>query len=198
MTQAGPAGIDSALATLRSGFDQVQQDVDKLRQQIADLQAERERTRTAPLPFEEVWPKFETALNSLRHRRTAYIAGLADPNRQDPSRWSHADPSKPFGLPGNREDAAAWAWMAPDVIRDEMRAAFEAYYADNPPGLPSDQRPAALADVDRRLFDMEVREERLIAAANAAGASIARRGNADPKAILAAAEPAPAEEDHDA
>jgi hypothetical protein len=52
--------------------------------------------------------------------------------------------------------------------------------------MSDDEVAAAKEDLKRRLFDAEVAEERAIVEAEAAGALVVRRRDADPKAILAA------------
>lgn len=51
-------------------------------------------------------------------------------------------------------------------------------------GLPPAERAKLLAKLDATLLALEIEEERLIEASEAAGAPIARRGDADPRAVL--------------
>ncbi len=51
-------------------------------------------------------------------------------------------------------------------------------------GPPAAHRAAKLAEIDRQMLELERAEEALIEASEAAGLPIARRGDADPRAVL--------------
>ena len=65
-----------------------------------------------------------------------------------------------------------------------LAAALCKHFADVPEGLTDGERADQLAAIDADLFAAELAEERTIEASIAAGAVIARRADADPKAVL--------------
>lgn len=67
---------------------------------------------------------------------------------------------------------------------DKLAAELCRHLPDGPGGPPAAERAERLAAVAAELFEAECVEERLIEASEAAGVPIARRADADPRAVL--------------
>lgn len=80
------------------------------------------------------------------------------------------------------------AWLLPDLLRERLVAAVDAFYASNP--AVESMTPADRAQQRERLtsalFEAEVEEERLIVRAEGVGIFLNRRIGANPAAILSA------------
>jgi len=72
---------------------------------------------------------------------------------------------------------------------DKLAAELCRHIPEGPGGLPAAERAERLAAIAAELFGAEVAEERLIEASEAAGVPIARRPDADPRAVLGMHEP---------
>ena len=93
------------------------------------------------------------------------------------------------------------AWPKLDVeelfvtLRPTIRAvrleAIQRELSSRLPGLPRKERAARLTEIDQQLLALEMSEEAMIEEAEAAGIRIARRVDADPRAILGSLRSAP-------
>lgn len=71
------------------------------------------------------------------------------------------------------------------VVGPERLAAVLAVYLESrPDGITATERAAQIAEIEAQLLELERAEEALIEASEAAGLPIARRGDADPRAVL--------------
>lgn len=70
--------------------------------------------------------------------------------------------------------------LGPDVVAEHLLR----HVADMTTPLTATKRQARLAEIERELFEAECAEEQLIEASEAAGTPVARRADADPRAVL--------------
>jgi hypothetical protein len=70
--------------------------------------------------------------------------------------------------------------IGPDVLARSLCK----HFADTPEGLSAAERAEQLAAADEAILDLELAEEKFIVASEIAGAPIARRADADPRAVL--------------
>lgn len=75
-----------------------------------------------------------------------------------------------------------------NAFRDQLAAMLEPAYSNSAKPISADEREANLRRIDDDLLDLELAEETAIRAAEAAGLSILRRADADPRAVLASDE----------
>lgn len=68
---------------------------------------------------------------------------------------------------------------------DEIMGRLDPVFARLEPGPDSTERARMLAEADRVLFEAELTEERVVMAMEAQGMPVSRRGDADPRAVLA-------------
>lgn len=144
--------------------------VAETRAHIEEKKAERERVILAPLPAKTL---LSAALADL-DQRAAKGAPNYDPRRRDRS---------PVDLGRSLDHFAGdfTAWLHRDAIADRLRQMIGT--RDAPGALSDDQRENQLAKLEADLLAVERYEEALICAAEATGLRIARRRNADPRAI---------------
>lgn len=78
-----------------------------------------------------------------------------------------------------------------DRVRDAVMKAVTDTYSNGHSGISRQDRDRALAEADERMLQMELAEEAIIRAAEAAGLDVLRRADANPTAVLAATEVLP-------
>jgi hypothetical protein len=159
--------------------------VDGLRQEQADSKREIKRLANAPPSLAEVESEID-----------AYIAAA---NQAEPFvRVNHRGvtinlfteaPLEHVVSLRSEHVRAIESWivrLAPDRVRQELIAAatHQAHEAGGW-GLPDAERKRAIAALEARVFDLELKEERLIEQLEDGGVDIARRADADPRAVLA-------------
>lgn len=148
--------------------------LDALRDQIADLQVQRDDVEAAPLTRDEASARFDHILARIQ---------------DDPITGNG-----PAGLAGgsfNEDELLRWL-AAPgflcETFATEIKAGllrrFDAEVGDAKSGIAAAERRARLADLDAEIFRFEQVEEELIEALEAAGGDIARRPDADARAAL--------------
>jgi hypothetical protein len=152
---------------LRSALSSAEREVEMVRKRIIAEKVERAAVANAPYPLEE---------------RVADIDRfLASAFRHTPNIGVHVSPHG--GGSFDNPELEALSSLGP-FIRSARIGALERYLEARPPGLPKAERPARLAEIDARLLELEREEEAIIEAAEEAGLEIARRADADPRAIL--------------
>lgn len=148
-----------------------------LRQQREDLLAELQRREKAFLPLPEALANVEmmirSTLDRVEEKLVAYQAAQTGYNAgdrlglQNLSAFEMAVFLDANGVKARCGQELQNVYQMPDVLV-----------------IPADDRPAALAELRRQIFDLECREEAIIEAAEEAGAEILRRADADPMAVL--------------
>ena len=78
------------------------------------------------------------------------------------------------------------AWVAPDLMKDRLKQTIDDFYREYDGATDSPAAHKSIAADREALFLLEVEEEKIIMASLAEGISLARRAEADPRAVLAA------------
>jgi hypothetical protein len=185
--------IKSKLAALRAApvpVNSLLEQVDDMREQVATLRAERDRTARAPRPASEILTALDDWLDSaatsavdslqlgslLRRDRTV---GLSLPYRIDPETRV---------VDGTGTSQTLFGLLIA-VNRQAFRSIIEGQLSDlarGTPGISDDEIHARLAELDAELLAAELSEEAAIRALEMSGISVQRRPDADPRATLAA------------
>jgi hypothetical protein len=158
-----------------------------LREEIARLDDDRRAIERAPLPFDEARPKLVAAIRGPAARVEFIAERFADPNALPADRPPFR-PTHSYNAPTGVGELLALGLLHLDVERviELASARLAALYDTVSPGMPSSERPAALAAIAARRFALEEREEATIEESEAAGVAIPRRADADPAAVLGA------------
>ncbi|TIS04589.1 MAG: hypothetical protein E5X14_22550 [Mesorhizobium sp.] len=156
----------SAAAEVKSGLDQ-------LRAQIADLKKRRSQLEMAPVPKEEALKRIDALMDHLTERADIFLRAEQFTERDR------------YVMPALGQNAATiLLGFAAPLLRQRLEKLSETYAAGD--GPTADAHRQLLAKFDAELLDLELAEESLVRAAEAAGIEILRRGDADPRAVLAA------------
>lgn len=156
----------------------------KIRSEIEALNAERDQTEAAPISRTECEdliaavisaPYTETVINPGSNARvdlnpapTGLLSGTFDSRE----------------LLNTLERPAVLRAVIPAALQEYLIGCYDASIGDTKPGLPALQRRKRLAEIAAQVFKLEVQEEAIIEELEAAGADVARRGDADPIAQL--------------
>lgn len=172
------------------GKNTLDQDVDKLRPEIARICDEIDWIAEAPVPRDELKARAAKGCHELAAKFEAarYLGALAKPTGSMGGMF--AATANVFTRGGGAEVSLAriddigpmLAWMAGDALIERMHASIDAM--DYRPGPPLAERPARLAKLQAELRELEMKEEALIVAAEEAGMLIARRPDASPEVVL--------------
>lgn len=170
----------------------IQTKLAKVRATIERLHRERAEIEAAPVSEAEALERIDTFITDLaaQARITAddFTRRAYEPPDLIPSEGLNVTVQSGLGwadVPFQKVSAVL-ALVAPGLLRTALENQVRAYYANRKPSLDSDARDAALADLDDKLFEIQVEEERLVEQALAAGLAVHRRPDADPRSILAA------------
>ena len=160
-----------------------------VRKDLARLDADAHAVKTAPMMA------IEAKEAARRH-----VAELADKSRPD-VRWL-VEFGRQIEWPrGNLRDIGGagavavampdarglMAWLHPEAMVAALEAEIDAV-ADDGQAIGADEREARLAQIAAEKLQAERREEATIMAASAAGTTLERRPDADPRAVLAVQE----------
>jgi hypothetical protein len=145
-------------------------ELDTIRNRIAELKVEAKAIEAAPLPLEEAVADLDAWMDHLAGHRQMNVGMHLSPHGR--SVWPKLDVEELF------------VTLRP-TIRAVRLDAIQRELAGRLPGLPQEERAARLAEIDRQLLALEISEEAMIEEAEAAGIRIARRVDADPRAVLA-------------
>lgn len=184
------SALTERLARVRSAFQQLESDVDALRERRQHLLSEREGLAAAPVPADEA-----------RARIREYIALKADEARSL-MRARCVSPTEPAwkphwvpGEPGNHGDAyqdvlirEPLGFFAICGLGDAIeRGIIETMCGDagDAKAVASPERERRLAAIDAELADLEAAEETILRQGEEIGLTIGRRPDADPAVLLA-------------
>jgi hypothetical protein len=155
-------------------------DLDRARGRVADLKASRaEVARTYELSRDET-------REALRQRFAAWQADGERALRAHVALVAQCDQDGPmFAAAVGGRAADLGPSLALLLGPDELVQRLDRVLATIPEGVPSADRSRRLADLDAQLFEAELAEERVVMALEATGATVRRRPDADPRAVLA-------------
>ena len=150
----------------------------KLRAEIVQLGEERAKIEGASVPRDEALDLIERTISHNASRVGSTYGFLLRPGT------SPAD----LDLVPNGQVASAFCSFLPDLVREKLIAEVDRNLAERPSGLPTEERPAALAEIDAAIRKLGVEEEQIITEAEAAGIELDRREDADPAIVLGVTE----------
>jgi hypothetical protein len=158
-----------------------------VREQIATAKRERAEVVSAPLPEAEALAKLDDELDRLAGQALEATTGVRGLVRDQPARLALF--STDVGPATTPDALRTIARLLVFVGRAPLRAALaEAVRAEiaacGGPGLPAAQRTQQLAALDDQVLELELSEEQLVEQLEASGAGVARRPDADPRAVL--------------
>jgi len=161
----------------------------KTRAGIAELKEKIEYLENAPLPLGEAKQAADALIKDLsgrgglNNRMSAFFL----PNR-------HGDHVKDtFRQQGETWDGLGKCFvdggpllvaLFPDLVKARLYSLLEAQAETLECGPPSADRKTQRAALEKRLFECEIQEERLIEEAEAAGVEIYRRADVNPAAVI--------------
>lgn len=154
--------------------------IDLIRSDIEAVQEEILWTRDGRLPRDDASARIGPAVDALAAR---FIDGIIPPNLAalpDPSSlidgwltghiFNHA-------MPSSMHLGPLLAWLHGDALKARLIRALEE--SDYVAGVPLDERPGRLAELNEHLRRLETEEEALVEAAEAAGLEVYRRPDLD-------------------
>jgi hypothetical protein len=176
--------------------------IERCRRRVRELRADAHRVRSAPIPSSEAKAFAEQYVAGLQEAGAPDLHMLieAGVRRIEWPDGTHLIEGSTDGARGQftREAAPAavrlLAWAQPEVF---VKALFRDIdrEADDEHALSADERFKRQATIAADRFATECEEESLIEQLRATGTSIARRPDADPRAVLGLASDLPAPED---
>jgi hypothetical protein len=151
-------------------------DLATLRERIAAIKIDQAALNQAPLPRADVFARIDA---DLAHRLQHLPSGCNGMSWVWPDRGAlHLVNQDP------KSAEALIIWLHGDALRKRLRAEVDSVLEGLPAGLTDAQRREQELKLSRELFDLELAEERLISAAESQGRFIARRPDADPRALV--------------
>jgi BMFP domain-containing protein YqiC len=159
----------SLVEKLKGLIGSTRTELDTIRHRIAELKVEARAIADAPVPLEEAVADLDACLDHMAGHRQ-FNVGM------------HLYPSDPIAWP--KLDVAELFVTLRPMIRAARLDAIQRELSTRLPGLPRQERDARLNEIDQQLLTLERAEEAMIEEAAAAGITIARRVDADPRAAL--------------
>jgi hypothetical protein len=184
---------------LRKG-ETIQNAIEGRRRRRRELLSDRQRIVTAPRTASMAKAMAITEIDRLAERGRPNVLALLHhgvairwPSDNVQTTGASIEGRATISLGTAQNGIGVLAWM----FRDQLIAAVEREIdevSDDKIALTDQQRATALAEVDRDLLHCEREEEHLIRRADAEGLSLARRRDADARAVLGLADSMPAPE----
>ena len=167
--------LKKLLAGSRKAASSVSEGLQELRLRRLRLLDERDELASRPVPQHEALAALDRDLDELvdTAKRETNIRSLT---RAENPAWT---------IPQNGILIALLIGTNREAFRSQLAEMIAPAYADAKP-IEAAEREAALRRIDEELLDIELAEESAIRAAEAAGLSVLRRADADPRAVLAA------------
>lgn len=166
--------VKKLLAGSRKAAASVSDGLQELRMRRLRLLDERDELASRPVPQADALAALDRDLDELVKiaKRETNVRSLT---RADNPSWTIPQNGILIGLliGANRE-----------AFRAQLTDMIAPAYADAKP-IEAAEREASLRRLDEELLDIELAEEAAIRAAEAAGMSVLRRADADPRAVLA-------------
>ena len=164
--------------------------VEKARRRVEELRVEIARTEAAPVPSGVAKARAVAEIDALAARGAPDVLGLVE--GAEGVRWPR---TAAHGRGGATVAVVDTLGLAAFLHADALKAAVVAEIdrrADDEAALSDEQRATRLADLATAQLAMERQEEAAVEAAAAAGFTVERRPDADPRAVLGLADSAPA------
>ena len=159
------------MSELEDAVHNLEAAVTRKREEVAAVQAEMEELRQQPLPASEALGRLQEYIErrAAEYRHDAAIAALTSATAR-PRSLVTPDTLEPL-----------LCWLLGDTLRDRLAAELE---KTDTGGVSTHERSAQAAELAERKFQLEAEEEQLIRQAEAAGLTIERRADADPRVVL--------------
>lgn len=170
--------LKKLLAGSRKAASSVSEGLHELRLRRLRLLDERDELASRPVPKDEALRALDRDLDELVDTAKD-LANIRSLTRSEQPAWTIPANGILMGLLIGANRAA---------FRDQLAAMLEPAYASGAKPIASEERAATLRRIDDDLFDLEKAEEAAIRGAEAAGLSVLRRADADPRAVLLADE----------
>lgn len=156
-----------------------------LRAKIAEAKAERARIEELPVPRALAEQRIGEHLDELAGRWRVETGAYTFPSFEQPALVGKAFSTGRSGIALTSVEVALAA-LFPELLRQRLIADLDETYAAGD-GITDAERRATIDMLDRKLFELEVAEEQVIADAEANDVYIARRPDANAHAIIEAA-----------
>jgi len=170
--------------------DKLRAAVEKVRVQIRDLKAERERFEDAPRAKSEALARMrkwvdEVMAPSGEVSIEAFVTTF-EPKTQIERISTGISNGGPNQIVGRNGVDSAICWLFGNLVKERFAAAINDYYAEQATeGVTTKERDSKLEELNERLLKLEIEEERLICSGEEAGIFVLRRADADPRALAA-------------
>jgi hypothetical protein len=178
VTRHGPFTTAAAKAASPKRGEKVTDAVDRVRDEITAAAAQAATVAGAPPAADEIRQRVRAQIAGIASRSSAMIVGP-----QGVHQW-------PTALIGVHPVPDAFAIIAM-LFPDKLAALAEGMMTGVEGGITSRDRAARLKELAETALALNRDEETLIREAESQGLSIARRGDADPRAVLGVSGPAP-------
>ena len=151
--------------------------ISRLRGELAQLRADAHRVRSAPLPKAVAKESIKRTVETMGDRGRPYCDGLLEGHSID---WP--DARRPEDVMAATRDLLAW--LLPGALVEALEREVDAVAGDDAEALTVDEKHETLQRIDALILQTERSEEASIEASEANGVPIARRFDADPRALL--------------
>lgn len=170
--------LKKLLAGSRKAASSVSEGLQELRLRRLRLLDERDEIAARPVPMDAALAALDRDLDDLlvTAKRETNVRSLT---RADSPSWT---------IPQNGILIALLISANRHSFRDQLAELIAPAYANGAKPIEADEREATLRRIDDELLDLEMAEEGAIRGAEAAGLSVLRRADADPRAVLASDE----------
>lgn len=163
--------MGDAIAATRSASKQLGDGITSIRGHIGKLKQQKSEIALKPVTIEAALARAEGWVHYITRGSVELSPSAKHFSRPD------------YQLPIMNAESLLIAQMAARMS-DTLKADIEKLYAERP-GITEEERVMRVREIERKLLDAELTEESMIRAAEAGGFPVLRRGNADPRAVLA-------------
>ena len=175
--------ISSLFKRLQDQGSQLKRGLAEIREEIAAAQAEVERIQRLPRPREEAEAEIRDLVEAGAQSFGPYLGDFARPGGANLMGVMNTLNGSHGAI--QRNQFGFMCAVAPAGVFEFLARGLDAAYAEGP-GLTAAERATRLAKADARLLELSLAEEAAVRALEAAGMAVARRPDADPRAVLAA------------
>lgn len=172
---SSPFDLKKLLTGSRKAAASVKDGLQELRMRRLRLLDERDELASRPVPKDEALAALDRDIDELVAiaMRETNVRSLT---RAEAPAWT---------IPQNGVLMGLLIGASRATFRDQLATMLEPAYSNGAKPISADEREANLRRIDDELLDLELAEESAIRAAEAAGLSVLRRADADPRAVLA-------------
>lgn len=181
----GPLAAAGKAKPSRRGLGTWRGAVDQIRDALADIDADLHRVRSAPPTHDEAKASVRAQIEALAEAGAPDITSLVDGTSKN-LRWPQPElrnDGPRLVRPDGPDAFQALIWATRDQIIAKIESEIDQMEVD-PEALTAKDRREAVARLEAKRLEVERTEEVAIEAAEKDGATIPRRLDADPRAIL--------------